>query len=247
MMRSALKTAAIIALAVVAWEAGCELLGVRRFVLPKPSEIAGALWQYRTSLLADTLLSAFEAVGGFSIAAVVSLVLAIALIYLPSFKTSMLSAAVVLKSIPIVILAPIFLVWFGYGITGKLLLSSAITFFPLLIALIQGMSAVTPAERDLFRVYRATRWQTITKLMFPRSVPFLMAGLRVSAPMAVLGSLIAETAGARQGLGVTMMIASANFNSSLLFAAAVLSATLGLLAFALVVAAEGFAAKYMEQ
>jgi NitT/TauT family transport system permease protein len=146
-----------------------------------------------------------------------------------------------------VILAPIFLVWFGYGFFGKLLLAAIVTFFPLLIALVQGVSAITKAERDLFRIYRASRWQTITRLMVPRSVPFIMAGLRVDAPMAVLGSLVAETAGARQGLGITMMIASANFNSSLLFAAALLSASIGLLAFALVVGAERLAIKYMEQ
>ena len=176
-----------------------------------------------------------------------SFVLAIALVYLPEVKSVVLSVAVVLKSLPVVILAPLFLVWFWYGLAGKLLLAAVITFFPLLIALVQGMSSATAAERDLFRVYGASRWQTVTKLMLPRSVPFVMAGLRVSAPMAVLGSLIAETAGARQGLGVTMMIASANFNSSLLFAAALLGAALGLLAFAAVVAAERLASKYMGQ
>lgn len=246
-MRSVLKTVLILSLTVVSWEVGCEVMGVRKFVLPKPSDITGALWQYGDSLAADTALSAAEAAVGFLIAAVISFVVAVALIYLPAFKATVLSAAVVLKSVPVVILAPIFLVWFGYGLVGKLLLAAIITFFPLLIALVQGMSSVTAAERDLFRVYGASRWQTITKLMLPRSVPFMMAGLRVSAPMAVLGSLIAETAGARQGLGVTMMIASANFNSSLLFAAALLSATLGLLAFAAVVAAERLASKYMGQ
>jgi NitT/TauT family transport system permease protein len=109
------------------------------------------------------------------------------------------------------------------------------------------MWAASRAERDLFAVYHASRWQTITKLMIPRSVPFVLAGLRVAAPMAVLGSLIAETAGARRGLGVTMMIASANFNARLLFAAAVLSATLGLSAFALVILAEKMSAKFLEQ
>lgn len=246
-MRSALKTFIIIILVLAAWEAGVEFFDIRQFVLPKPSVIATALWQYRAPLTADTLISAAEATGGFFITAVLSLALAVALTYAPALKSTTLSAAVVLKSVPVVILAPIFLVWFGYGIAGKLLLASIISFFPLLIALLQGMSAVTSAERDLFRVCGASRWQTITKLMLPRSVPFVMAGLRVSAPMAVLGGLIAETAGARRGLGVTMMIASANFQSDLLFAAALLSATIGLLAFALVAAAERLAEKYMKQ
>lgn len=241
------KVFIIVAVGIALWEIACEIFAIRQFIMPKPSDIAGALWEHRLSLAEDTAWSLAEAAGGFLIAAVLSLSLAILLIYVPPFRGAVISGAVVLKSVPMVILAPIFLVWFGYGFTGKLLLAAAITFFPLLIALIQGMSAVSSAERDLFRIYGASRWQTITRLMIPRSVPFVMAGLRVAAPMAILGSLIAETAGARRGLGVTMMIASANFNSSLLFAAALLSATLGLLAFALVILAEKMSGKYLEQ
>jgi NitT/TauT family transport system permease protein len=242
-----LKTLSVFFLFVGLWEIACEVFGIRQFVLPRPSAIGGALWEYRTSLAQDTLFSLVESAGGFLIAMLVSVVLSLMVVYLPSFKGSMISGAVVLKSIPMVILAPIFLVWFGYGFAGKVLLAAVITFFPLLIAFIQGMSAVSRAERDLFAVYHASRWQTITKLMFPRSVPFVLAGLRVAAPMAVLGSLIAETAGAWRGLGVTMTIASANFNTRLLFAAAVLSATLGLVAFALVVMTEKVSKKYLEQ
>lgn len=244
---STLRTIVVLALAAGLWEVACVELGVRQYVLPKPSVIAGALWEYRSSLGTDSAFSVAEASCGFLIACSLSFVIAVLLVYVPSFRASALSAAVALKSVPIVILAPIFLVWFGYGLVGKLLLAAIVTFFPLLIALLQGMSATTKAERDLFRIYGASRWQTITRLMTPRSVPFLMAGLRVTAPTAVLGSLIAETAGARRGLGITMMIASANFNTSLLFAAAFLSASIGLLAFALVAAAERLATKYMEQ
>jgi NitT/TauT family transport system permease protein len=246
-MKSVLKTIVIILLTIVVWEVVCVFFSVRQFVFPRPAVVATALWEYRESLAGDTLFSLVESAAGLAVACLGSLGLGVAAAYLPSFKGPLVSGSVILKSVPMVVLAPIFLVWFGYGLTGKVLLAAIISFFPLLIGLVQGMSSVTGAEQDLFRVYRASRWQTITKLMIPKSVPFVLAGLRVSAPMAVLGSLIAETAGARRGLGVTMMVASANLNSRLLFAAAVLSATLGLLAFALVVVTESFSRRYLEQ
>jgi NitT/TauT family transport system permease protein len=241
------KTVVVILVGVTVWEGASQVFGIREFVFPSPTAIAGALWEYRDSLVEDTFLSLFESLAGFLIAAVASFILGLLVIYLPSLRGSVISAAVVLKSVPIVILAPIFLVWFGYGLIGKLLLAAIITFFPLLIAFVQGISAVSRAERDLFAIHHASKWQTTTKLLIPRSVPFVLAGLRVAAPMAVLGSLIAETAGARKGLGVTMMIASANFNSRLLFAAAVLSAGLGLMAFELVVVVEKLSERYLEQ
>lgn len=246
-MKALVKIIITFILAIVLWQVICDVFAIPNYILPKPTGIANAFWELRKILLIDTAVTAIQALSGFILALVVSFIFAVFTIYFPLSKNVVLSSAVILKSIPIIILAPLFLLWFGYGFFGKTLLAGIITFLPLLISLIQGMSAVTRAERDLFIMYQASQWQIITKLLFPKSIPFLMAGLRISAPMAILGSLIAETAGAKYGLGMTMMIASANQNAELVFAAASLSAILGLTAFSFVVLAEKLTAKYVEQ
>jgi NitT/TauT family transport system permease protein len=246
-MKTLVKIIITFTATIALWQITCEIFAIPRYILPRPTSVAAAFWELKEVLLIDTGVTAVQAFGGFIIASFVSLILAVLTVYYPVSKNAVLSSAVILKSIPLVILAPLFLIWFGYGYFGKTLLAGIVTFLPLLISLIQGMSAATGAERDLFKMYQASRWQIITKLLFPKSIPYVMAGLRISAPMAILGSLIAETAGARYGLGMTMMIASANQNTELVFAAACLSAILGLAAFSLVVLAEKAAAKYMEQ
>lgn len=246
-MKSFTKVTVTFVLAIGVWQIACGFFAIPKYILPKPSNVAFAFWELRNILLVDTLVTALQAFCGFVLASLTSLVLAVFAIYFPISKNAVLSSAVILKSVPIVIFAPVFLIWFGYGIFGKTLLAGIVTFLPLLISLIQGMSAATRAELDLFKMYKASHWQIITKLLFPKSIPFVMSGLRISAPMAILGSLIAETAGANYGLGITMMIASANQNTELVFAAASLSAMLGLAAFSLVVFGEKLGAKYLEQ
>jgi NitT/TauT family transport system permease protein len=197
--------------------------------------------------LFDTFVTAAQAMSGFILAVFGSVLLAIATVYFPSSKHVILSSAAIIKSIPILIFAPIFLIWFGYGVGGKTLLAALVTFLPLLIALVHGFSSASRAEEDLFTMLGATRYQRLSKLFVPKSIPFVIAGLRITAPMAILGSLIAETAGARYGLGITMMIASANQNTSLVFAAGILSAILSLIAYGSIFVIEKISINYIEQ
>jgi ABC-type nitrate/sulfonate/bicarbonate transport system permease component len=246
-MRSVFKITMTIAGAIGLWQLVCYLFSVPKYILPKPADVLGAFWDLKSVLLIDTLVTAAQAVGGFVLAGIISVAFGVAATFLPLIKNTVLSAAIIIKSVPIIIFAPLFLIWFGYGVLGKMFLAGIVTVLPLLISLIQGLSATTRAEQDLFTMYGASRMETLTKLLFPKSVPYVMSGLRISAPMAILGSLIAETAGAQYGLGMTMMIASANQNTQLVFAAAILSAAMGLGAFSLVVLSEKLAKKYIDQ
>ncbi|MDZ4779625.1 MAG: ABC transporter permease subunit [Planctomycetia bacterium] len=244
MGRIVFKFVATILGLLIMWELLCWLIGVRSYLLPPPSMVFRSGWEYRQALSTDFLYTLVESVCGFVLALFIGLLLASLTFIINSTRRPIIVVAVSLKSVPIVICAPIFLLWFGYGMTAKLLLAAVVALFPILVAGVEGISSASQAEHDLFRAFGATRWQLFRKLIVPRSVPMLIAGMRISAPSAVLGSLIAETAGARHGLGVTMTIASANLNSGLVFAAAMLAAALGLLAFTSVAGIEWCLRKY---
>ncbi|HXC53115.1 MAG TPA: ABC transporter permease [Candidatus Limnocylindrales bacterium] len=231
---------------VAAWALACRLFEIPSYLLPTPIEVFQTVVSERSLLATATLVSALEAIAGFLLAAAVALGIGIFVSLQPRTLKPVLGAAIALKSIPVAALAPVFLIWCGYGVQGKILLAAIVAVFPMLIALVEGMAAIPPTDRDLFRTLRASRWQTVVKLSLPRCVPFAVAGLRIAAPMAVLGSLIAEYSGAREGLGVTMMIAAANLNSPLLFGAAILSAFLGIGAFSAIRLLEIPLQNYME-
>ncbi len=227
------------------WEGAIYVFGVPQYILPSPSNIGLAFWEYRDALAIDLCATAAQSLAGLLLAMIVASIVTVVMAYVPNTRAAVLSGAVALKSVPILILAPIFLLWFGYGHTGKIVLAAIIAVFPIIIAGAEGTMRISQHERDLFRILGASRWQTVRKLIAPRSTRFVLAGLKMAAPMAVLGSLIGESAGSRHGLGMTLMIASANLNSGLVFAAAILSSALGIGAFVCVGLLERPLGKYL--
>jgi NitT/TauT family transport system permease protein len=245
-LRSIASFMALLGCFILVLEILIKVMGIRQFLLPSPSQVILSIIAHRNSLVQDTLATTLQTVLGFCVAFLLASFVGGFVFAYPRFRPFVVSVAVALKAVPILILAPIFLVWFGYGPLGKVILAAIVTTFPIFLSIVHGLETPKQDERDLFLAMRASRFQTILYLYIPRSVPSLILGLQVAAPMAVLGSLIGESAGATRGLGQTMIIAAANFDTPLLFASALISGLLGVASYGLVEMVGMLFAKYFD-
>lgn len=225
-------------LAVLAWQAVCTTLGVREYLVPSPLTIMSVLKARSAMMINDTVVTTWEALLGFLLANLTSLLAAIAFVHIPWLERSCYPYAIALKSVPIVVFAPLFVIWFGFGQTGKVVMAGVVAFFPLVVNATKGLKEIPVEELDLFRSLGATRSQILFKLRFPRAMPYIFSALRISSTMAVLGALIGEMAGADRGLGYTIMVSSYNSDTPTMFAAAGLASLVSLVFFGAVVLLE---------
>jgi NitT/TauT family transport system permease protein len=140
--------------------------------------------------------------------------------------------------IPKIAIAPILIVWFGFGPEPKVILAVLIAFFPVVISGVAGLRSIDPELLELSSTMGASRWQTFRKLRFPASLPHLFAGLKVAATLAVVGAVVGEFVGADKGLGYVLLLASGNLNAPLLFADLILMSVIGIALFVAVEVAE---------
>ena len=201
------------------WQAAVTLGHVAPYILPSPGEVV--LKAVRVvadgTLLANTAVTLAEVLGGLTLGATVATVLGYALARSLTVERALAPYLVASQAIPIVAIAPILVLWFGYGLTSKILISALIVFFPILINTMAGVRGVPAELRDLMRTLRATPWQTFTKLEVPAAMPVLLAGLKVGATLSVIGAVVGEMAGADRGLGVMIGIANGQYDVARMF------------------------------
>jgi NitT/TauT family transport system permease protein len=238
MLRSVAPPIFVFLLFLLAWEAGCRLLGIREFVLPPPTKIFAVAMKNASSLLFDTGLTTLEAVLGFLLANVLSMLLAVCFCHSRWMETSLYPYTIALKSVPIVAVAPLLVLWFGYGLWGKVVMASTVAFFPLVVNATLGLKAVNSESLDLMHSLSASKWQILMKLRFPTAVPYILSALKISSTMAVVGAIVGELAGARRGIGYLILVSSYNLDTPLLFAAITLASFIGIAFFAVVAVLE---------
>ncbi len=239
MTRSSLGPPAIVvALFLVAWELYARASGVSPFVLPPPSRVVASLWEFRGEAFRHLVPTVVETLAGFGVSIAAAIGAAIVMDRLPIVRRALAPLMIGSQTIPIVAIAPLIVVWFGFGFAPKILVVVLVTFFPITVALLDGFAS-TPAEAtDLMRSFGASSGQTFRKLRWPSALPALFTGLRISATYAVIAAVIAEYVGATEGLGIWMVLSQRSFRTDLVFGAILLTAVLSIALFALVVAAE---------
>ncbi|MGI8728052.1 MAG: ABC transporter permease [Solirubrobacterales bacterium] len=207
------------------WDVLSELLGIEPFLVPSPSEIADSLWTDRDLLARNAWVTFGEVIGGFAVAVAVGVTSAIALHLSPALRRAFYPLVVASQTIPIIVVAPIFVVWFGFGVGPKIAIIALICFFPICVSMLDGLAAVDGSQRKLMRSLGASRLQTLTRLELPASLPQLLSGAKIAVAVAVIGAVFGEWAGATEGLGHLMLVDNAQLEVPRLFAAvAVLSA-----------------------
>jgi ABC-type nitrate/sulfonate/bicarbonate transport system permease component len=231
----------LIAVLLVAWELYARASGVSPFVLPAPSDVLGALWDYRDQAVANAVPTLIETAVGFSASIAAAIGVAILLDRVAWARLAVEPLLVGSQTIPIVAIAPLVVVWFGFGLLPKVLVVILVTFFPITIALLDGLGS-TPAEStQLLRSFGASAGQTFRTLRWPTALPALFTGLRISATYAVVAAVIGEYVGATEGLGIWMQLSQRSFRTDLVFAAILLTAALSVLLYAAVTGLESAA------
>ncbi len=216
------------------WEAVCRFANVPAFILPKPSQVLFSLWELRDLLFGLHLWATLEEVAlGLVCSVFFGVALAVLMRLSPPIEKMIYPHIVISQTIPMIALSPIFIMWFGYSLTGKIAISVLFTFFPIVVSMYDGLGSAPKEMIDLLRTMGANRWQIFWKLQVPSSLPYFFSGLKVAATYSVAGATIGEWLGASEGLGYFGRRASGNFQSSALFASILILSAIGILLFVL--------------
>jgi len=217
-------TAGILILGV--WQVGASLSGVPASFLPSPWVVFVTLFEQRALLWNNSLTTLLETALGVLLAVVAALVWALLLDQSELLKRALLPYLVASQTVPIIVLAPLMLLWFGFGLLPKVLLVALFAFFPIVLSTLSGL-AQTPSERhDLMRSLAASPWQTFYLLRWPGALPSFFAGLRITLTYSVTGAIFAEYVGGFSGLGILLQTAANSRATPLVFATIVIIALL---------------------
>ena len=228
---------AIVALGglILLWEAYARTSGVDPGVLPAPSRVVAQGWQHRATIAENTVPTIRATLLGFAASLTTAFVLSVAIDRFPLLRRALFPIFIVSQTLPLVAIAPLVVLWFGFGLLPKILLVALVTFFPMLVALVQGYDSTEPEVEQLLFSMGASPSRIFLMARLPSSLPFFFAGLRISITYAVVGAIFAEYAGAAKGLGIYMLNAKNNFRPDLVLAAVAVSSALTLTLFGLTV------------
>lgn len=216
------------------WELGVRLSRVEMWLLPAPSDIVKAFGQNMELLNRHMWPTLQEAVLGFAAGIAVALLLAILIEMSPWLRRGLYPLLVGTQTVPIIAIAPLFIVWFGYGLLPKVLIVALVTFFPVVVSMVDGLGS---ADRDMVRLLQsmgAGRWRIFRMVRFPHALPSLFSGLKIAATYSVLGAVIGEWLGANAGLGVMLVRAQNSFAADNVFVAIIVITFWSIVLFALI-------------
>jgi len=216
------------------WEAACRLGGIPAFILPPPSRILLVAVSRAGLLLPHAATTLVEILAGIGLALAVAVPLAVVMHIRPAVERALAPFLIASQAIPVFALAPLLVVWLGYGLASKVLMAAVIIFFPITISLLEGFKSCDRDYRILFELMGAGPLQALRRLYWPWALPYFFAGLKVGVSVATIGAVIGEWVGAQQGLGYVMIQANARLKVDLVFAAIVWLSLMGVGLWALV-------------
>src|SRR5256885_228499 len=211
---------------------------VPNYLLPTPPQVWHTFLDNESLLLQGSLITLYETVIGFVLASLLGLGTAILIVYSRTMEKTIYPVVLFAQVIPKVAIAPLLVVWFGFGLAPKMTLAVLIAFFPVVVSGVAGLRSTDPELLDLSATMGASRWQTFRKIRFPNALPHLMAGEKVAVTLAVVGAVVGEFVGAGEGLGYVLLVANGNLDSPTLFAALILMSIIGIVLFILIEMAE---------
>ena len=229
---------ALLAAALGSWEALARLGSIENYLLPAPSEVARALIEDRGLLLPDAWVTAQEVLLGFALAVAVGLVVAVLLHLSPTLRRALYPLVVASQAVPVIVIAPVLVIWFGFGMAPKLIVIALICFFPLVVNTLDGLQSVDRAQIKMMRTLGAGRWDLLRRLEAPAALPFVFSGAKIAVAVAVIGAVFGELVGSDAGLGHAIQVGTAQLLTARVFAAVVLLAAMAVTLFAVVAAAE---------
>lgn len=216
------------------WELYPRVAEVSPAVLPTPSLIVESLWDNRDIAWTHTTQTISETVLGFSASLIFSILIATLMDSMRWLRRGLYPMLVASQTVPIIAIAPLMIIWFGFGMLPKVLIVILVTFFPIVVALLDGFASTDEESTRLLRTMGASRRQIFLKLRLPTALPFFFTGLRIAVTYAVTAAIVAEYVGAQTGLGIWMLLAKQAFQTSLVFAAVLITAVVTAVLFAVI-------------
>lgn len=215
-----------------------DALNVESFLVPSPAEIASSLWDNRALLAENAWVTLREILLGLLCAVVVGLGFAVLMRLSTTLRRATYPLLVATQAVPVLVLAPILVVWFGYGIAPKLAIIALVCFFPIAVNAADGLRAVDPEATKMMRTLYASRWQLLSRVETPTALPYALSGIRVAAAFAPIAAIFGEWAGSDAGLGHLILQDNAQLETARVFAAAFVLAAIGVTLFGLIALAE---------
>jgi NitT/TauT family transport system permease protein len=240
-VRYYLPSAIAIALLILIWDLSVRLLEVKAFILPSPGAALDTLFDANYRWGYNLRVTLYAVGGGFLISAVLGIALAVIVVWNDTLERVVMPLLVLFNTLPKVALAPLFVIWLGYGVWPNIVIAVTVAFFPVVINTAAGLVAVEPDLLELTRQLKASKWQVFKKIRFPSALPYIFAGLKLNATLSVIGAIVGEFVASEAGLGNLIMAGGVTLDTPSIFAALTLIAFLGLGLYALVVLAERLA------
>tara|TARA_R110002110_G_scaffold2767_4_gene13682 strand:- start:755 stop:1525 length:771 start_codon:yes stop_codon:yes gene_type:complete len=204
---------------VAGWQAVVMLSGVPAFILPAPADVAAALLRRGDIILDNAWVTAIEITAGFAIGSGIGIVSALTMSLFKPAREWLMPVFVVSQAIPVFAVAPVLVLWLGYGMESKIAMAVLIIYFPVTAAFYDGLRRLQPGWTDMAHVMNASRWMELRHIRVPAALPALGSGLRVAAAVAPIGAVVGEWVGSSAGLGYLMLHANARVQIDLMFAA----------------------------
>ena len=221
--------AVLILIGVVAlWQLVVATNDIPHWKLPAPKAIAEELWASRSLLLEHTWVTLEEVLLGFAIALVSGIVLAGLINLSRTLERVIYPSVIASQTIPIIVIAPLLLIWLGYGLQHKVIVVALISFFPIVVNTVDGLKSADPDMINLLRTLGANRWQVFTKIQVPSSLPFMFSGIKIAVTVSVIGAVIGEWVGSSEGLGYLAIRSKSQFLSERVYATVVLLSLMGI-------------------
>lgn len=211
---------------------------VASYLVPSPAQTWGALTKNAAYFWDNTLTTTYETLAGFAIAALFGVVAAVVMVYSHTIERTLYPLLLFAQVIPKIAIAPLFVVWLGFGLSPKITVAALMAFFPVVISAVAGLRAVDPEMLELVATMGSKPLQTFSKIRFPAALPHIFSGLKVAVTLAVTGAVVGEFVGSSKGLGYVILQANGNVDTPMLFAGLILMSALGVILFVLTELAE---------
>jgi NitT/TauT family transport system permease protein len=218
-------------LLVVLWDVAIRIFRIPPYQIPKPADVLLTLWTDGPQLLTQAVPTTIATVQGFLLSAIFGIGIAVLIAGSRTTESYIYPLLVFSQSIPKIAIAPLFVVWFGFGMMPKVLSAFLLGFFPVVVSAVQGFKSVEPEMLDLARAMEAKRFQIFRMVSFPHAMPAIFAGLKVSITLAVVGAVVGEFVGSNNGLGFVLQRSIGNFELPTMFAALVILSLIGVVLF----------------
>ena len=235
---------AAVALAVIVWDLAIRAFDIRPFILPPPLAVVEAIVSDLPRLMGDSWVTLQEVLAGFALSVAVGVPLALTIAGWPLFEKATYPLLVGSQAVPKIAIAPLFMMWLGFGIAPKIIMAFLIAFFPIVINTVIGLRSIEIEKLYLSRSMGASRWQTFFKIRLPNAMPNIFAGLKLAITFAVTGAIVGEFIGTDRGLGRVVIVANGQLDTPRLFAAVVILMIMGVVLFLIVDGVERYVVRW---